>query len=309
MLWLGVAVISYFLFAAVSILDNFLVDTAKLKPRAFAFFVGVLGTLLVLLVPVLGFFPHNADSLLFAVLSGMSFILALSFLYEALRLFEPSRVIPAIGGFTPLFSLVFTVLFLGTFSVFSLPRLLSLLLLAGGSVLISWEKKKGAIFQSMWLLVLVALFFAFSFVSIGYVFERESFWIGLLWGRLGGGIMAALFFLFSREVREAVSQLARGAARPVWKRRTTALVFLLNQGTGVAAGLLQQFAIFLAPLSLIAFVAALQGVQYVLLFLLAIFLSYAFPRVLKEKVSPKILFQKAGAIALIALGLLVLALS
>ena len=46
-----------------------------------------------------------------------------------------------------------------------------------------------------------------------------------------------------------------------------------------------------------------------LLFLLAIFLSYAFPRVLKEKVSPKILFQKAGAIALIALGLLVLALS
>ena len=72
------------------------------------------------------------------------------------------------------------------------------------------------------------------------------------------------------------------------------------------ANVLQNWAISLAPLVYIAVINALQGVQYVFLLIFAVLLSVKFPQILREEISGNIIFQKAVAILVIALGLAIL---
>ena len=76
---------------------------------------------------------------------------------------------------------------------------------------------------------------------------------------------------------------------------------------GAGASILQNWAIFLAPLVYVAIINALQGINYAFLLVFIIFLSLKFPKILKEEVSREILFQKIIAILLIGGGLVLLA--
>ena len=87
----------------------------------------------------------------------------------------------------------------------------------------------------------------------------------------------------------------------------TTVIFLANQAAGGGAAILQNFAIFLAPLAYISLVHALNGAQYVFLFIFATLASLKFPKMLKEEISKEIIFQKICAILLIAGGLALLA--
>jgi hypothetical protein len=90
-------------------------------------------------------------------------------------------------------------------------------------------------------------------------------------------------------------------------KKKTLGIFVSNQALGGGANILQNWAIALAPLSYVAFVNALQGIQHVFLLIFAVFLSFKFPHILKEEFSGKILFQKIFAILLIGVGLALLA--
>jgi len=70
---------------------------------------------------------------------------------------------------------------------------------------------------------------------------------------------------------------------------------------------LQNWAVALAPLIYLAFINALQGVQYVFLLIFTAFLSLKLPQILKEEISRKIISQKIIAILLIGGGLAILA--
>jgi len=77
---------------------------------------------------------------------------------------------------------------------------------------------------------------------------------------------------------------------------------------GAGASILQNWAIFLAPLVYVAIINALQGINYAFLLVFIIFLSLKFPQILKEEISKKILLQKIIAILLISAGLFLLTL-
>ncbi len=85
-------------------------------------------------------------------------------------------------------------------------------------------------------------------------------------------------------------------------------IFIANQTAGGGATILQNWAISLAPLSYVAVINALQGVQYAFLLIFTTFISLKFPHLLKEKISKGILFQKISAILLIGAGLVMLSL-
>ena len=86
------------------------------------------------------------------------------------------------------------------------------------------------------------------------------------------------------------------------------LIFLFNQGIGAGAFILQNWAIALVPLGFLAFINALEGTKYLFLLIFTILLALKFPKILKEEISKKILFQKIIAILLIGGGLVLLAL-
>jgi len=73
--------------------------------------------------------------------------------------------------------------------------------------------------------------------------------------------------------------------------------------SGVAFAFLN-YAIFLGSVSIIN---AMQGLQYVFLFLLATFLSQKYPKLIAEKIDKKSLLQKGMALMLIVAGLFIIA--
>ena len=292
--------------------DKYLLTKAITNPRVYAFYVGILGISVLILAPFVGFYLPGFSQLVLGLLSGIVFVYSLFWLYKTLQLFEPSRVVPAIGALTPLFTFGLIYIFtLGQESL-SFKNLIAFALLVLGSVLITVRKEKLANFKSFKFSVFTAFLFALSFVLIKYVYLAQPFWNGFIWRCIGGFLMAICFFVIFPDVRKEI--FAKKEKHSSGGSKKTVVVFLSNQAAGAGATILQNWAIALAPLIYIPFVNALQGTQYVFLFILIVILSLAKPfwtknAGLKEEISREIILQKIVAILLIGTGLAILSLS
>ncbi|MBI1984806.1 MAG: hypothetical protein HYS60_01690 [Candidatus Wildermuthbacteria bacterium] len=308
MAWLIFAITSYVMFAAVSLADKYLLSKARIQPALYAFSIGVLGMLTFLLIPFVGFLLPPLPQLLLSIGSGVFLIYALYWYATGVQRYEASRIIPAMGSLSALFVFFFLFLFSGGQTILSLPQFFSFFLLILGAFLITFEKGKGMNLQSMRIAFLNAFFFGLAFVMAKYVYLSQPFWSGFITMRIGGLIVALLLLIFSKEVASQVFAGNRKTAKPFWRFPRIAFVFCINQGAGASAEILKSFAIFLVPLSFLPFVSALQGVQYAVILLIAVLLSAAFPRILKEEISKSGIAQKVLAILCIVFGILILAL-
>lgn len=300
MLWLIIAILAYFLFAIVSLGDKYLLIGPP-NPKSYVFYVGVLGILALVIIPFVSFSVPNLYQILFCFLAGAVFIFALLGFFEGLERFEASRIVPAIGGISPLFTFALIYFFSGRKEILGVWELLAFLCLLLGSILITIEARKKVSFESFKISAITAFLLALFFVLTKYVYLMMPFWTGFIWIRIGA-FLTALFFIFTNEVRREIF-----SGRFTFNKKTGTL-FLLNQATGMVAFILQNWAIALASLLYISIISALQGVQYAFLFIFAVSLSLKFPKVLKEEISKKVIFHKITAILFIGVGLAILAL-
>ncbi len=294
--WFIVAIASYFILAAVNLVDKRLLVSLIPSPRIYAFYVGILGALVAILIPFVNFRLPDFEGTLLALTAGAIFVLALLCLYWALRLFEASRVVPTIGGLTPIFAVFLIYLLSGGQELLPFSKWPAFVLLLWGTVLINRSYKKSITYESFMISAFSAFLFALYFVLSGFVYLAEPFWNGLIVIKLGGLLPAAALFLFSKEVRSELFQ------RQITFQKKTMGIFVANQVAGAGANLLQNWAIALAPLVFIPVINALQGTQYVFLLILTVLFSFKFPHLLKEEVSAKVLGQKIIAVLLIAAG-------
>lgn len=297
MTWLLAALSTYLILAIVFLVDKYLLTQRIPNPRIYAFLVGLLGGLAVLLIPFVGFSIPGTSQIFISLLAGAIYIFALFWFYKGLQVFEASRVVPAITGILPLFTFGITFIFFRAEAVLSPKTLIAFLLLILGSVLITYEKKKDVSLKCLRISALAAFFLALSFVLTKYVYLAQAFWPGFIWIRLGGVLMALTFLPFLRDIKKIISQTKEKA------QKETALLFVSNQGLGALAIILQNWAIALAPLAYIAVINALQGTQYVFLLIFALILSFKFPQIIKEEISKEVILQKIIAILLIGGGL------
>jgi len=310
MLWIIFAILAYFLLSVVALIDEILLTGKFIKPKVYAFYVGILGIFVLALIPF-GFEMPNLFIAELAILSGGLWIFALLSLYEALRRYEISRVIPAVGGILPIFTLGFSYLFAwqqgNPLMGLTYLKIVSFLLLILGSVLITWKGKEVINKKSLGLSVLTALLFAISFTTSKIVFLEQPFISGFIWLRFGG-ILVALLFIFFKEVREELFEKIKiKKKKALFENPKLAVLFILNQIIGAGAGVLQSLAIYLAPMMYLAFINAMEGIRYVFILIFVIVLSSKFPKILSEKITKKILLKKVLAILLIIIGLTILA--
>lgn len=299
MTWLLVIISAYFLFALVALGDKYLLAGPP-NPRSYSFYVGTLGILSLLLIPFVGFFIPDAYQVSLALLAGAIYIFALFWLFTGLENFEASRVVPAIGGFLPLFTFGLVYLFSYGKELLSSYEILAFILLLAGSIFITFEKGKSITSKSLQISAMTAFLFALAFVLAKYVYLAQPFWSGFIWMRIGG-FLIALCFIFTKEVKREIFE------RKFTFQKKTAVFFLFNQTMGGGAFILQNWAIALVPLGSLALVNALEGTKYIFLLIFAILFSLKFPQIFKEKISKEILFQKITAILLIVGGLVLLA--
>ena len=301
MTWIIIAIFSYFLLALTALGDDYLLAGPP-EPKSYTFFVNAPGILLLLLAPFIGFVIPNPNQILFAILAGGIGVFACFFLYSALEQFEASRVIPAIGGTLPLFTMGIVYLFSKGNIDFPSKDLIAFLLLVAGSILISVKRGKTISFKSLVFSVLAAFLFSLSFVLMKGLYLELPFWTTLIITRVGA-FLVSLLFLFDQGTRAAVFQ-----KKPTFEKKT-GIIFLANQGVGTLATLLQNWAVAIAPISYLAIINALEGTRYVFLFGLSIILSAKFPKIAEEKISKENILQKTIAILIIISGLVLLAIS
>lgn len=300
MLWLIITILSYLLLAVVNLVDKYLLTEKIPDYRVYTFYVGVLGGLILLLMPFVDFYIPGIKQVIISLLAGIAFIFSLYWFFKGLNLFEASRIVPAVGGLTPIFTFVLILIFTPGHKFMSYPEIIAFLLLILGSFLINYRKEKSITFRSLKISAIAAFLISLTFFLSKYVFSGQPFWNGLILMRTGGLLVTLLIFIFSREIKEEIFR------KRVGLKKKTAGIFISNQIVGAGANILQNFAIALAPLTAISLINALQGVQYILLFVFTILLSIKFPWILREGISHKILGQKIAAILLIAAGIIIL---
>lgn len=304
MSWLAVAVSSYLILAVVYLVDKHLLTGFITNPKVYTFYVGILWILALLLIPFVGFYVPEKSQIILSLSAGAVFIWGLFWFYKTLHLFEASRVVPAVGGLTPLFTFVLIYVFTSGQEALSLRGVTAFILLIIGSVLISLRKEKLINLKSFKFSALTALFFSLAFILVKYVYLAQSFWNGFIWRSMGGFLMAVCFLAIFPEIRKEI--LVKRKSPLLGKSKKTVTVFISNQLAGAGSAILQNWAIFLAPLASVPLIHALGGTQYAFLFIFSIFLSLKFPEVVKEEVSKGVIFQKIVAILLIGGGLVLL---
>jgi len=339
-IWFTVALSAFFLFAVASVADKLILTKTAVVPATFAFYISMLGALAsaVLYLPIAiaeGRFFLPAGFPLFAIfVSGASQYFGLLFMFEAVNRGEVSKANPVIVSLQPMFNVFLTLLLpplLGALfrgvqldlKLVTAPKLAGVGLIIAGSYLLSQTGEGPTRFdRRTWLYIVLAGFFlavSTEFASIAYsAFERVYlpaeageparnvlFAKAFIWGRWMA-LLAGLVHVLAAGKLRALLPRQDGPKRQAAERRGwAAVLFVVGQGSGALAVVLQQYAIKLGNVIL---VSALNGTQFFFVLAISIVISRFFPRLLSECSTRKILSQKLlwsgvlfGGIALIVI--------
>lgn len=302
MLWFIAAFFSYFFYSLSSLGDKIIL-AGPAKPKEYTFTVGMSSALAILLIPfasLLGFqfgIPEGIQWL-WIILDAIVYILGLYCLFSALDRFDVSRVMPAIGASQPIMIFILTCCFWG-FQVLRVNEIIAFGLLLIGGIIISIDKSLKLTRDSLGISFLTAILFSLDYIFSKMVFLDLGFWQGFIWIRIFSFLLVILL-LISKDFRQGCFDNKKGGVG-----KENIIVFVWTQVAGGTATILQSWAISLAPVAYLAIINSMRGVQYVFLFVMTIFVSYFFPKILKEEISRKIAFQKIIALLIVCAGLVV----
>ncbi len=295
--WLIVIILAYLFFAFSSFGDK-LVLAGRPKPKSYIFYVGAFGLFVVLFIPFIKFGLPTGAGLTWIILDALVRIAGLYAMYEALERFDVSKVMVTIGATQPIFIFALTWLF-GKGAIMPASDILAFLILFLACIIVSVEKTPKITGDYLKITLFSSIMFSLDYVFTKMVFLNQPFLQGVIWT----GIFIFIFvsiLLFSKSSRKEIFAKSMVLDKGVQAK------FILAQACGGAANFLQSFAIFLVPVVFLPIVNSLRGIQYAFLFIITLFISIFFPKVLKEGLSKRIILQKVISIILIVIGLAIL---
>lgn len=283
--WLYFTIFAYLVNAFAFVVDKYLLVSHIPRPFAYAFWVAVLSTFAVVLIPF-GVVTQSVGYLLISLASGVTFFIALIFLYKAIKASDISVASTMSGVSTAVFSYFLAIPLLGEPT--GVLGSASIAMLIAGMLLIGKADKH------IWPLAIWAgLFFGISFVFMKMSFALSDFVNGLFWTRVGfvgAAFVSLVFGPFRRDVF--------GSFRGV--RIRIGAMFIGNKLLAAAGFLLLYYAIQLGEVSI---VNSLLGFQFLFVFILALLLRSKIPRI-EENVDRRHIIQKIVGIGLVASGFL-----
>jgi len=304
MLWFILAVASYAFFALSSIGDKYLLSGSLPHPVTYAFYVGLLGGLVLFLTPFLGFPVPAPGAAALALAAGAIFIGALIVYYRGVLRYEVSSIDTAIGGLLPFMTLAASVMIFPNVMP-GVPQIVAFILFIGASIVATAESVRAIISRGLMNAFFAAVLFAAYFVLMKAAYLAQPFWSGFLWMRLGALATALVLFTASPRLRRDAREHAPSGVGGRGSFLATAAV-LGNQGLGAAGAVLQNIAVAVVPPLALAFVNALQGVQYVFVIVFAALFSRFAPSIIHESHTRRVIIQRTLAALLILAGTVVL---
>lgn len=301
MFWLYAAIAAYLFFAISSIADRYLLAGPLPHPRLYAFYAGVTGAFATVLVPF-GFHIPSAEVIFYALIAGASGIGSLYLFYRAIFHGRISTTVPGVGAMTPIFTLIFSLLIFREEILISLSGFIALVLLIVGAFFLSMrvgEHRLIFAYKNLLNMAAAAAGFGFAFTMTKLVFSNEEFINGFIW-MAWGGFLFSFFFLLGPGTRN------RALHKNFLGHFNVGIPFLASKGAGALGSLLQNYAIYLATVTQVAFISALTGVQYFFLLFLVVIFALRNPKLLKEELNRKSIPLRIMGTLSIILGLFLL---
>ncbi|MEK7647850.1 MAG: GRP family sugar transporter [Patescibacteria group bacterium] len=288
------ALIGHTLYAAVHVADRLVVTSAMPNEYVYAFWVGFIPVpAAIVLLPFLA--PVSATIVLISLASGAAFTIGNVFHFRAMRHMEVTRVAPFIGAMVPIFTYLLAWYYFGE----ALPGSANIGfgLLVFGSVIIGFSypatKRTQHVAMTIADMCISALFYAGCFVLAKYAYDNAPFIQSFTWGLVGSGI-PAIAMLFSHGFRKALKEDSQR------KRTKFEWLLLSNKVFSAMAFILLHLATALTSATL---VQSIQGLQYMLVLVIALYMGRNYPSILNENLRGKHMFLAVIAIACILAGL------
>lgn len=289
MLWILLIILAQLLNAFVTLVDKYFVTSTLIgKPVVYAFYVGAMSGVAILLLPFGVILPLTAGVAWLSLVAGISYVFSILFLYKALKLSDASDVAPALGAISAVATLGFSVVFLETGLTGNF--LYGFVLLVAGTFITSYFHltKRATLF-----LIIAGALFGFSTIFLKEIFNQTTFWNGFFWSRLANVAGVALLLLWPANTRAIWSNVKTSSIG-------TKTAVVANKIIAGFAFLMILYAIKLGDVSIIN---ALTGVQFAFLLLLAVLFTKKYPQYLYETTHHHAVARKAAATAVIAIGL------
>lgn len=308
MTWLFLATGAQFLNAVVAILDKHIVTDEKVLPRPFVYaFYSCLITGFWIVVYLFGLipglsevgFPHfsNVESPSIEVV-GMSFLAAYTFfmalvsMYDALKHADASDVMPVIGAISAVSAFGMSYLFLDV--TLSHNFIWGIALLVCGTALVSQVRLTPNIALHT---IHSGLFFALHYFAMKGLFLSTSFDDGFFWSRI-----AFVLFALSQLLVPVYYQKIKEQTKAT-SRKTGFLVVTNKVIAGIAAFLLLKA----TDLGDVTVVQALDGLKYVFIILIGLFIGRFIPETAGEnEFDAATVIRKALYVAIISIGFVIL---
>lgn len=305
--WLLLAIGGQFLNSIVALIDKFLVTSKKVpRPSLYVFYTGILVVFSLLLyvfdfifgnwIQGLPSFSNvtwpNIQFSLSAILTGAFMLSGLYFLYKALIKADASDVFPVVGSASAFFVLLLSYIFFG--EILHTTFFFGFVFLVIGTFFVShfrFSKK------TFYLTITSALLLGLHATSLKRLFVLEGFDNAFFWYSVSMFILA-LLMLFSSRLRFSLFHHRKSS-----NVKSADKLILAGKILAGIGGLMITVAINLGN---VAIVQSLGGLQYLFLFMFALFLGSKTHKDLGENVTKKDIVQKAIAMTLILIGFVLL---
>ncbi|MBI4158336.1 MAG: EamA family transporter [Candidatus Yanofskybacteria bacterium] len=287
MLWLYLALLAYFINAIVFIIDKHLLAGHMPKYHAYAFGVAILSFGSVFLIPF-GVNLPDLNNFLLMIGTGVMFFIGLVLLYKSIKESDVSIATTQVGTMGAIFTYLFSVIILK--DALSPLNSIALLFLILGIFLLGKIEKHILVWA-----IFAGILFGMYYVLLKFSFNAAGFVNGLFWTRMGfvGSAFVSLIFPHFREEVKFTYDYS-----PL-KSKT---LFVFNKLLAAAGFIIFYFAINLGNVSL---VNGLLGIQFLLTFVLALFLGGKIPGI-REKTDRLTITHKLSGILAVLIGFLIL---
>ena len=294
MLFIFIAIFAQFINAIVALIDKHLVTSRReiADPTAYAFYVGLLSGVVVVIIPFIKDFTPTPGYLLLSLASSVSFLFSILFMYKALKVSDASDVAPAVGAMAAISSFVFGRIIIG--GVAEGNFFWAFIALSVGTALMSYFRfnKKTTLY-----LVVGGIMLGLSVVLVKAMFLKGNFLDGFFWSRMTNVAAAALLLIRPQDRKVVFSNI---------KATSSKSKFLLA-GNKLMAGAAFLLILIAVNLGDVAIVNALGGLQFIFLLIFALIFTRHLPDFMYEDIHSKHVFsQKMAAILLIVVGMVML---
>ncbi len=235
----------------------------------------------------------QSDDERFGILSAVKSVCFTVVYPFTLEIEEVSSVVPWFLT-VPIFGYVFGYIFLG--ETLSSQQLLGSVIILSGVFLISVDfsgQKRKLRWRPIIYMMIACILIAISGVIFKYVTIGNNFWVSSFWGYAGLGIFGILIFLFVPKYRNEFISMNRQGGKKIFALNT------MSEILTIIGNLLTNFALLLAPITMVYLVGSFQPAIVLFLTLCA---TKFFPNIVKENLRKDVLLPKVIAIIVMIIG-------